>query len=69
MADTLRSKTDRVNMGIWLDRPDREEAQRIATALGVTVTTVIRMAVKAGLPEIDRRLNSPDVSDRGRGST
>jgi len=56
MAGAPKPERDRVSMGIYLERGQREEADRIAAAAGLTPTQVLRMAIEAGLPDVARRL-------------
>lgn len=55
MSGTPGTEQDKVSMGIYFDRADREEAVRIAKATQRTLSQVIRMAISAGLPIIAAR--------------
>ncbi len=55
MSSTPRTEQDKVSMGLYLDRVDREEAVRIAKATQRTLSQVIRMAIAAGLPLVAAR--------------
>jgi hypothetical protein len=61
------AKSDRVAMGIFLDRPQREQADRLKTVMGGTRSAVLRAAIDLGLAELERR--HPEAASDASGET
>lgn len=61
MASTPRP--ERKPMGLEVDCSDREEADRIAAAMGLKVSQVLRLAITTGLPLVARRLLGNDGNE------